>query len=202
MLEVDRIYETLNTCMITKEFALKLYSMASKCTKGIIVEIGSNLGCSTISIATGVRDSGSGIKFVSIDPHNNGGATLTDRPCQEKDMGELEANYINQGINLDEYLCNLEEFGVFNIVTVICDYSELAYDKWKKEPIEMLFIDGDHRYHFVKMDTDLYLPHVIKGGYVILDDCAYPGVFRIIEELKEQGIIEPVEERFGIYRKL
>jgi len=199
-LDIDKLYKEV-PCGILKSFAELLYNTAKGCSKGIILEIGSNMGCSTISLASGSRD-GHKVKMVSIDPHNGGTATPTEFPTDEKDFRPQKPNYIKQGLNLDKFKLNLINFNVFDCVTIICDYSELAFDKWEKEPIELLFIDADHRYYFVKKDVELYFPYVIRGGYVIFDDYAYPGVTRIINELLNENKIKPIKPNFGMFEKL
>ena len=43
------------------------------------------------------------------------------------------------------------------------------------EGIDFLFIDGDHTYNGVKIDFELYLPLVRRGGLVVLHDiCVHP----------------------------
>ena len=49
--------------------------------------------------------------------------------------------------------------------------------------IGVLVIDGAHHYEAVRADLELYVPKVVPGGYVFLDDYgpAYPDVIRAIE---------------------
>lgn len=52
--------------------------------------------------------------------------------------------------------------------------------------IAMLHIDGNHRYDFVRKDVDLWLPHVMDGGWVLLDDYVWAfgdGPKRVGDEL-------------------
>lgn len=41
---------------------------------------------------------------------------------------------------------------------------------WGDEPIDMVFIDGDHDYEGVKTDCHEWLPKVIAGGYAAFHD--------------------------------
>lgn len=43
----------------------------------------------------------------------------------------------------------------------------------KDQPLDALFIDGGHEYHFVKSDTQLYFPLVRKGGIVGWHDACW-----------------------------
>jgi len=58
-------------------------------------------------------------------------------------------------------------------------HSQTALDRVKSlfadEPIDFLFIDGDHTYEGVKMDFDMYSPLVRPGGIVAFHDiCPHP----------------------------
>lgn len=58
-------------------------------------------------------------------------------------------------------------------------YSEQAIDQFRSieaEPIDFLFIDGDHSYEGVKTDWNLWTPLISVGGIIALHDSrAYPG---------------------------
>ena len=44
------------------------------------------------------------------------------------------------------------------------------------EPIDMLFIDGDHHYSPASADMGLFVPHLNVGGYLLVDDWNQPEV--------------------------
>jgi len=51
---------------------------------------------------------------------------------------------------------------------------------------DLMIIDGDHRYSGVKGDTDIYLPYLNRGGYVIFHDTvACCGVQEVFNQMKE-----------------
>lgn len=52
-------------------------------------------------------------------------------------------------------------------------------------PIDILHIDGDHRYEAVVADIERYVPHLTEGGIVIFDDydLAHRDVRRAVHEL-------------------
>jgi len=55
------------------------------------------------------------------------------------------------------------------------------------DKFDIVFIDGDHSYEGVVMDTRLVFPRVHHGGIVMFHDVEYhPGVKRYMEELKEK----------------
>jgi len=68
------------------------------------------------------------------------------------------------------------------------------------EPIDVLFIDGDHSYEGVKADFERHEPNVKDDGVIFFHDpCSVPGVGRFLEEM---GIFHiPIEAGLGIYCK-
>jgi len=50
---------------------------------------------------------------------------------------------------------------------------EVVEDMLESEPIDFLFIDGDHSYEGVKADFEQYEPLVRDGGLIALHDIAY-----------------------------
>lgn len=55
--------------------------------------------------------------------------------------------------------------------------------KWDK-PVDVLFIDANHDYEYVKSDIDRFVPFVKKGGAVLFHDCdeTSPGVVKAVNE--------------------
>ena len=99
---------------------------------GRIVEIGSFRGRSMIAIA---RSAPEGTEIVAIDPHAG-----NDRGPQEIEGFEDEA-----AVDSKVFLTNLERAGVRDRVTYVRKFSHDALDD-VAGPIDMLHIDGAHRY--------------------------------------------------------
>jgi len=137
--------------MLTQGEAEYLYHMAqTNPGKGVIVEIGSWKGKSTICLARGSRAVG-GEKIYAVDPH---------RPLADEGYFEdTEA----------EFLRNLAESAVTEQVAPMVMASEDAVRGWDR-PIRLLWIDGDHRYEQVKRDFLSWEPHVIDGGIIAMHD--------------------------------
>lgn len=62
--------------------------------------------------------------------------------------------------------------------------NEIA-ETWNR-PIDILFIDGDHRYDQVLFDYNTFAPFVRKGGLIILHDTHHslPGPKKVVAEIK------------------
>lgn len=128
-----------------------LYQLAQlESRNGVIVEIGSWKGKSTILLASGSMKVG-GEKVFAIDPH---------KPLAEEGYVEdTEA----------EFRKNIMAAGVQDHVVPMVMTSEEAAKGWSK-PIRLLWIDGDHRYEQVKRDFLLWSPHVVEGGIIAMHD--------------------------------
>lgn len=182
---VNEIFDSIPG-MLSYEEGNLFFTLASKCKSGAIVEIGSAHGRSTTCFAMGSKY-GNRMPVYSIDPHNGVGAT----PDNGHDPRGLEYHpgnpnikyYINQGKSYDAFVKNLNKFNVWDIVHPIVNYSELAYKEWVPQDIELLFIDADHRFEYVKMDFLTWGKHLINGGLLIFHDHAFPGVHKVIQSM-------------------
>ena len=167
--------------MITRVDGERLFDLAANCKRGVIVEIGCADGRSTICLAKGSK-SGLNIPVYSVDPHIGGGSTPDPTWFDTSDKGTPDAKYYTgQGTVIDAYLNWLKEFNVDDIVRPIIDYSEPAYNNGWDNPICLLFIDGDHRYNYVKLDVTKWGSHIIPGGVMLMHDSSYSGVKEVIE---------------------
>jgi len=147
-----------------------LYMAAKSCTgSGAIVEIGAWKGKSTIFLAKGSK-AGDKVKVYSIDPHT----------------GASEHKAVDSNIwTYPEFKTNIHALNVDDIITPIVKTSVDAEKEWDM-PIELLFIDGAHEYDLVKQDFELWYPHVIKNGMVLMHDTnpsiSLPGPVRVCKE--------------------
>jgi predicted O-methyltransferase YrrM len=100
-----------------------LYNLAKNCSgKGVIVEIGSWKGKSTIWLAKGSK-AGNNVSVYAIDPQSES--------------------------NFEEFNKNIKAAKIDDIVFPIVKKSEDAAKCFNK-PVEMIFIDGSHVYDDVK----------------------------------------------------
>ena len=145
-----------------------LYRLACNCTgKGVIVEIGSWKGRSTIWLGHGSRD-GRQVKIHAVDPH-------TGSP-------EHHQNEANRVWTFDEFQQNIRAAGVDDVVVPHVDYSVNAAREFN-EPVEFIFIDGLHDYESVKADFEAWFPKVIEGGVMAFHDTTgWPGPRRLVSE--------------------
>ena len=136
-----------------------LYSQAKE-APGLIVEVGSYMGKSTVCLAQGALD-GHGGPVLSFDPQ-----------------------YIGNRPTYEQLLRNLKEYGVRDVVqTYVCRSEEVRRFVGDGEA-GLIFIDGDHNYQSAVSDLDTLLPMLKAGGIVAVHDCTpwYPGVVRAVRE--------------------
>ena len=135
--------------------------------KGMIVEIGSFRGRSTVMLAKVASHYGGGV--VAIDPHNS--------PILFDHQADPEAS------SYQDFLRNIRAAGVAEHVEVHANYSKEIAGSWNRA-IRLLWIDGDHSYEGAKSDLDGFLPHVVPHGVVAYHDAlnAFPGPIRVFVE--------------------
>jgi predicted O-methyltransferase YrrM len=132
-----------------------LYELARACTgRGVIVEIGSFKGKSTIWLASGSK-AGAGVRVYAVDPHTG---------CPD-----LYEQYGDQIWTLPEFKENVERAGVADVVSPIVATSEDAAREFS-DPVELLFVDAEHAVDFVRADLAAWMPKVLEDGVVALHD--------------------------------
>jgi predicted O-methyltransferase YrrM len=123
---------------------------------GRIVEIGSFRGRSMIAIAL---SSSSGVELVAIDPHAG-----NDRGPQEIEGFEEEAAQDNV-----VFRQNLEKAGVWERVHYVRKFSHDAHRDVEGE-IDVLHIDGAHRFGPARDDIRAWGARVAPGGSMLIHD--------------------------------
>lgn len=121
-----------------------------------IVEIGSFQGRSTTILASGAAD---GVEVVAIDPHAG-----NDRGPNEIDGFEDAAASDHEIFN-----ANLERAGVRDKVRHVREFSDKAHDQ-VADPIDLLYIDGAHRFGPAKEDIVAWGNRVADGGTMLIHD--------------------------------
>jgi MMP 1-O-methyltransferase len=131
---------------LTDEEGEALYELARACSgKGVIVEIGSWKGKSTVCLGLGSR-AGASVPVYAVDPH---------------------ADY-----RFGDFKDNVERAGIQKLVRPVASLSQAAADGFD-EPIELLFVDGSHEYNLVLEDFEKWVPKVVEGGWVAFHDTTW-----------------------------
>lgn len=123
---------------------------------GRIVEIGSFRGRSTIVLASAAPP---GVDVFAIDPHAG-----NDRGPQE-----LEGFAEQAAADHEAFRRNLESAGVAGRVTHLREYSDRAHQRLP-DPIDVLFVDGAHRFAPALADLRDWGDRVAPGGRMLVHD--------------------------------
>jgi predicted O-methyltransferase YrrM len=142
----DAIWQRARTIpgWLTQAQALVLWQAAGA-TDGIVVEIGSHQGRSTIVLAAARRAAAARAHVVAIDP-------FVDGPM------------FGGAATRDKFLANVADADV----ELIAERSTAVRPHWT-EPIGLLYIDGKHDYWTVRDDLR-WCEHVQAGGVVLVHD--------------------------------
>lgn len=137
--------------------AATLYDAARRCPNdGTIVEIGSFQGRSTIVLASAAP---SRATVIAIDPHAG-----NDRGPQEID-GFADAAADDHAV----FVANLERAGVSDRVRHLRMFSDAALID-VAGPVDVLYIDGAHRYAPARADIRDWGARVTSGGTMLIHD--------------------------------
>lgn len=165
--ETKRLADQVEGWLTDKEGEL-LYNLARNCTgRGVIVEIGSWKGKSTVWLGQGSKR-GKQVKIYAVDPH-------TGASEQRAMYGEVWT--------FEEFKKNIQSAQVDHLIVPLVKTSEAAAGDFN-QPVELIFIDGAHEYDFVKLDFDLWFPKLIEGGFIAFHDSILgPGVKKVVKGL-------------------
>jgi len=142
---------------MTQDQGQRLWDAASRVPEGgQIVEIGSFRGRSMIVLARAAATAGS---IVAIDPHAG-----NDRGPQEISGYEDAAALDHEAFNR-----NLTHAGVRDRVTHVRAFSSAAHDDVRGK-VDLLYIDGAHRYGPARGDIRDWGARVVPGGTMLIHD--------------------------------
>jgi predicted O-methyltransferase YrrM len=142
---------------LTEAQALRLWDAATRVPpSGRIVEIGSFRGRSTIVLASA---SDASVDVVAIDPHGGG-----DRGPQEitPDSQRGEQDFA-------AFHANLRNAGVEARVRHLRERSDAAIEQFDSE-LDVLYVDGAHRYGPARTDIERWGALVSAGGTMLIHD--------------------------------
>ena len=146
---------------MTNEELTFLYNFA-KISRSV-VEVGSWKGRSTHALLSGCLG-----QVFAVD-HFKG---------SESQLGLMH----KEALNGDLYTDFIKNVGHFPNLVVLKEDSSKAVKQFPKRSMDMVFIDGDHAYEYVKRDIQLWWP--ISRKYVVGHDLYQQGVLAALNDLK------------------
>jgi predicted O-methyltransferase YrrM len=139
---------------LTEAQARRLFAAAAGVTPGgRVVEIGSFRGRSAIVLA------GAGVEVVCIDPHAG-----SDRGPQE-----IAADADRGSADHEAFRANLARAGVAERVRHVRAFSDAALEQ-VPGPVDVLFVDGAHRFGPARSDLVRWGARVRPGGRMLVHD--------------------------------
>jgi hypothetical protein len=157
-----------------------LMAIFAAAPKGDVVEIGVLTGCSAsvLEMMASRYDTGS---VLAVDPWSYANSVQEESP---RDLQEM-VDVWDATVPFETFLTQLlpiARHGAFNYLPLT---SREAHEYWLRDRlvrsaefgetryagrIAVLHIDGNHDYAAVSEDAALWLPHLLPGGWVVLDD--------------------------------
>jgi predicted O-methyltransferase YrrM len=137
---------------------------------GVLIEVGSYKGRSTVVLASAAVDSGVKTTLFAIDPHQG---VLTDG--------------MRVSPTWDEFNANIKASGVASSIAAIRTSSSNYQTNAK---VSVLFIDGLHDFESVLIDYNSYGKLVEPGGVVAFHDYSnpeFPGVKKVVDLMVARG---------------
>lgn len=146
----------------------KLHALAEN-SEYPVLNIGSYCGKSTAFLASGTKQ-----KVYAID--------LWDLRAVDYEPTENDKRRgYHQRASYEAFVANMRKYGLTNVIPVKGDSREIG--KVWNMPLGALFIDGDHRFDWVKSDYDLFGKFIVPGGYLALHDIVIGHVQRLVDEV-------------------
>jgi predicted O-methyltransferase YrrM len=131
---------------------------------GLILEVGTYCGKSTIYLAAAAREAGA--QVVTVDHHrgsdeNQAGWEHHDTTVVDPRTGRMDT--------LPFLRRNLEDADVEDVVTLVVGRTEQV-GGWWTTPVSLLFIDGGHAEYQAQADYEAWAHHVLPGGTLLIHD--------------------------------
>jgi hypothetical protein len=158
--------------MLSLDEAALLYHLARQLKSGSIVEVGSYRGRSTVALALGAQ-SGGNRPVYAIEPH-------------EQFVGVLGGQFGPQ--DRAAFFRSMLKTACYKNVRLVNLSSEVITPGWR-DPVSLLWLDGDHSYAGVKRDFDCWRKHLSVSAHIVFDDVTDQrlGPFRLVNELLDSG---------------
>ncbi len=154
----------------SREKALNFIDLVLEVKPNLCVEIGVFGGASLFPVASALKFLGKGI-IVGIDPWERSENVKYYHPIEDhvdfKWWSTLDFNYI-----YDSYCMMLRRNGLGDCCVSIKSTSALAAAFL--DNIDILYIDGNADEGITIQDVELYLPRVLSGGYIWINNALWP----------------------------
>jgi len=167
--------------MLTEEAGKFLFALCyTQQMQGDVVEIGSWQGYSTSFLARAVAESRNG-RIYAIDHFRGNVGKENFYAVGKSDLSDLKERFQE----------NIQRLNLAQVVRLLAMSNQEAAEQLRREAVQVrfLFIDGDHSREGVQRDVDLFFPFLLKGAFVVFDDCSpsAPGVIEVVDRLVQRN---------------
>ncbi|HEX2160303.1 MAG TPA: class I SAM-dependent methyltransferase [Thermoleophilaceae bacterium] len=122
---------------------------------------------------------------IGVDPYSAAAAVQSDSHGRSIDLASWAQQVDWQGIH-DDVQARIATLGIDCHCRIVRKRSEDAADDFAPASIDLLHVDGNHDRAAVERDVALFLPKVRPGGFVVMDDAAWPSVRPTCERLADE----------------
>lgn len=175
-----------------------LTEIVEKTKPSTIIEIGSYLGQSAITMAKAIQNLKLTSKILCIDTWLGSPEHWRNDKCNDLKYFEYFEN--GTSVLFDQFVINMIINEVDNIVVPIPNTSKNAFYilQWKNVTADLIYIDGSHETQDVFEDIVLYSQILKPGGTLFGDDWTWKSVRSGVEmaSLKLNGEIETHHNQF------
>ncbi len=155
-------------------------------TNSHFVEVGCWKGRSAAYMAVEINNSEKNIRFDCVDTWNGS----VNEDAHQNDQ------FVKSGTLYDKFISNTER--VKHIITPIRGDSVSVASQYADDSLDFVFIDGDHRYEYVKADIEAWLPKMKLGSVLAGHDYGWcEDVRRAVHEVLGEGT-DQYTDRYGI----
>jgi predicted O-methyltransferase YrrM len=164
---------------LLKVFVLAELIVSRQLTR--VVEIGVYRGRLMLPLARLMARIGRG-EMVGIDPYSSDAAVQRDVEREGIDLVEWPTTIDWDGLHR-EVTDAISRWDLEGHARLVRKRSEDAAADFAEAPIDLLHVDGNHDRAAVTRDLENYLPHLRDGGFLVMDDIAWPSVRPVYEEV-------------------
>ena len=194
----DELASILDKPFWLHEYEVPYLARCAASSPNTIVEIGSAFGGSTVVFLTNKQPSAHVYSIDPFVPDSTGRFRATRREC---------VRAVKKALKRTRYTSTLGQW------TLIEKHSHEAVKGWDKQ-IDLLFIDGSHRYEDVRQDFEQWSPSLSRDGRILIHDSrredfgddpeekvfsrGWSGPTRLVDELSESEEFEVEDTCYSI----
>lgn len=143
----------------------RLYACAKEAARmGACLEIGSYCGKSAAYLGLGCLEAGGAL--FSIDHHRGSEEQQPGEAYFDPDLFDAETGLVD---TFRFFRRTLKDLSLEGTVVPIVSRSAVVARAWRT-PLSLVFIDGSHTFDSARTDYEVWTPHLMPGGLLLIHD--------------------------------